>query len=126
MAQIGYLKVKATASRARLPVEDTAVTVLSDDGRLLALQLTNSSGNTRPIRVEVPDIANSQSPDLEGPAFIAVNIYARAEGYAQILARGVQVFADTTTVQELHLVPLSELPGVWNETEIFETPAQNL
>ena len=126
MAQIGTLKIKATASRARLPVEDTSVAVLSDDGKLLALQLTDSSGNTRPIRVEVPDIANSQSPDPGKPVFRAVNIYARAEGFAQVLMQNVQVFSDTTTVQEIRLVPLSELPGVWNDREVFDTPAQNL
>ena len=126
LAQIGYLRIKATASRARLPVEDTAVAVLSDDGKLLALQLTDSSGNTAPIRIEVPNAENSQSPDPGKPVFRAVSIYARAEGFAQILVRNVQVFADTTTVQELRLVPLSELPGTWNDREVFDTPPQNL
>lgn len=126
MSQIGYLQVKATTSRARLPLENVAVSVLSEDGKLLGLRLTDSSGNTSLIRLEVPDISNSQTPDTGEPAFVAVNVYARAEDYVQILARDVQVFPDTTTVQEMHMVPLSELPGSWNDTEIFDTPAQNL
>ena len=38
----------------------------------------------------------------------------------------LQVFADTTTNQNLEMIPLSELPGAWNQTEIFDTPRQNL
>ena len=38
----------------------------------------------------------------------------------------LQVFADTTTNQNLEMIPLSELPGRWDQTEIFDTPRQNL
>ena len=53
-------------------------------------------------------------------------IRARAEDYEQVLVRGVQVFPDTVTTQELQFVPLAELPGSWNRVEIFDTPPQNL
>ena len=55
-----------------------------------------------------------------------MNLYARAEDYEQVLVRGVQVFADTVTTQELQFVPLSELPGSWKQVEVFDTPPQNL
>lgn len=126
MPEIGYLQVKATTSRAELPLEDVAVSILDDNGKLLGLRLTDSSGNTRPIRLEVPDFANGQAPDPGKPVFASVNLYARAENYTQVLVRHVQVFPQTTTVQQLHLVPLSRMPGAWNDTELFETPAQNL
>lgn len=125
MPAIGYIQVKAYTSRAELPVEDAAVTVVDDSGRLLGLRLTDSSGLTTPIRVEVPDRAESQTPGNAKP-FVSVNLYARAEDYEQMLARGIQVFADTTTVQELQFVPLPELPGDWNPVEVFDTPPQNL
>ena len=38
----------------------------------------------------------------------------------------LQVFADTTTVQNLEMIPLSELPASWDQTVIFDTPPQNL
>ncbi len=126
MSAIGYLKVKATTSRARLPLEDAAISVVGENGKLLALRLTDSSGNTGPIKVEVPNRANSQTPDTGKPPFVAVDIYGRAELYTQILVQGVQIFPDTTTVQELNMIPLSEMPGAWNETEIYDTPAQDL
>lgn len=125
MSAVGYIQATAYASRARLPLEDVAVSVVDDEGRLLGLRTTNSSGQTTPIRLTVPDRAESQSPGQEKP-FVTVNLYARAEGYEQILARGIQVFADTVTNQELQMVPLSELPGSWKQVEVFDTPPQNL
>ena len=125
MPAVGYIQVKAYTSRAQLPLEDAAVTVVDDEGRLLGLRLTNSSGLTTPIRVEVPDRSASQQPGA-GKPFVSVNLYARAEGYEQVLARGIQVFADTTTLQELQFVPLPELPGSWNPVQVYDTPAQDL
>ena len=125
MPAIGYIQVRAYTSRAQLPVEDAAVSVVDDQGRLLGLRTTNSSGLTTPIRLEVPDRSMSQSPGSAKP-FVTVNLYARAEDYEQVLVRGVQVFADTVTTQELQFVPLSELPGSWKQVEVFDTPPQNL
>ena len=125
MPAIGYIQAKAYTSRARLPVEDAAVSVVDDEGRLLGLRTTDSSGLTTPIRLEVPDLSESQSPG-NGKPFVTVNLYARAEGYEQVLVRGIQVFADTTTTQELQFIPLAELPGSWNRLEVFDTPPQNL
>ena len=125
MSAVGYIQIKAYASRAELPVEDAAVAVVDEEGRLLGLRLTDDSGLTTPIRIQVPDRAASQAPGNAKP-FVTVNLYARAEDYEQVLARGIQVFADTTTLQELQFVPLPELPGSWNPVEVFDTPPQNL
>lgn len=125
MPAFGYIQAKAYTSRAKLPVEDAAVSVVDEEGRLLGLRTTNSSGLTTPIRLEVPDKVQSQSPG-NGKPFVSVNLYARAEDFEQVLVRGVQVFADTVTTQELQFVPLSELPGSWKQVEVFDTPPQNL
>ena len=125
MSAVGYLQAMAYASRARLPLEDVAVSVVDDEGRLLGLRTTNSSGQTTPIRLTVPDRAQSQTPGQQKP-FVTVNLYARAEGYEQILIRGIQVFADTVTEQQLQMIPLAELPGSWNQVEVYDTPPQNL
>ena len=125
MSAVGYIQATAYASRAKLPLEDVAVSIVDDEGRLLGLRTTNSSGQTTPIRLSVPDRAESQSPGQTKP-FVTVNLYARAEDYEQILIRGIQVFADTVTEQELQMIPLAELPGSWNRVEIYDTPPQNL
>ena len=125
MSAVGYIQAMSYASRAKLPLEDVAISVVDDAGRLLGLRTTNSSGQITPIRLTVPDRAESQSPGQDKP-FVTVNLYARAEGYEQILIRGIQVFADTVTQQELQMVPLSELPGSWKQVEVYDTPPQNL
>lgn len=126
MSAIGYIQAKAYTSRAQIPLEDVAVSVVDSDGRLLGLRTTDKNGLTTPIRLEVPDLQNSQSPDTGQPAFATVNLYARADRYGQILVRNVQVFPDTVTMQELAMIPLSELPQSWNQQEIFTTTPQNL
>lgn len=125
MPAYGYIRVKAYTSRAQIPVEDAAISVVDDAGKLLGLRSTDSSGLTTPIRLEVPDISQSQTPG-NGKPFVTVNLYARAEDFEQVLVRGVQVFPDTVTTQDLQFVPLAELPGSWNQVEIFDTPPQNL
>ena len=125
MPAFGYIQAKAYTSRAQLPVEDAAISIVDENGRLLGLRTTNSSGMTTPIRLEVPDSAQSQAPGNPKP-FVTVNLYARAEDYEQVLVRGIQVFPDTVTTQSLQFVPLSELPGSRNQVEIFDTPPQNL
>ena len=125
MPAFGYIQAKAFTSRAKLPLEDAAISVVDDSGRLLGLRTTNSSGLTTPIRLEVPDRSESLSPGTAKP-FVTVNLYARAEDYEQVLARNIQVFADTVTTQELQFVPLSELPGSRNQVVVFDTPPQNL
>ncbi len=125
MPAFGYIQAKAYTSRARLPVEDAAISVVDENGRLLGLRTTNSSGQTTPIRLEVPEAAQSQSPGNAKP-YVTVNLYARAEDYEQVLVRGVQVFPDTVTTQELQFIPLSEFPGSRSQVSVFDTPPQNL
>lgn len=126
MSATGYIQVHAYTSNARLPLQDVAVTVTAEDGTAIALRLTDRSGRIRPIEIPVPDKAESQSPDPAERPFATVNLYARIKGYEQIENENLQVFADTTTDQNLEFIPLSELPGQWDQTVIFNTPPQNL
>lgn len=126
MPATGYIQVYAYSSYARLPLQDVAVTVTAPDGTALALQLTDRSGKIAPIPVPVPDKAASQTPDTGEVPFATVNLQARLRGYEQIFIKGLQIFADTTTDQDLEMIPLSELPAQWDRSETFDTPPQNL
>lgn len=126
MSAIGYIQAKAYTSRARIPLEDVSVIITDTDNRLLGLRLTDESGITKPLAVEVPDLADSQQPENGMRPFTQVNLYARLRDYEQIEAMEVQIFADTVTLQELAMIPLSELPGKFDKAEIFDTPPQNL
>lgn len=121
------MQVRAYASYAQVPLKDVAVAVTDVGGAAIALRLTNRSGLLdTPIEIEVPELSASQSPDTGITPFSRVNVYARLNGYEEIFTENVQIFADTTTDQNLEMIPLSEFPELRNESERFDTPAQNL
>ena len=126
MPATGYIQVHAYSSYAQLPLENVAIAVTSTDGTAIALRLTDRSGQIAPIAVPVPDLAQSQSPDPGEKPFTSVNLYAQLKGYEQIESENLQVFADTTTLQNLEMIPLAELPQNWSQNVIFNTPPQNL
>ena len=126
MDAIGYITVHAYTSYAQFPLKDVAITITAPDGTAIAMRLTNRNGQIDPVSIPVPARSASLAPGLSETPFTAVNLYARLRGYEQIEIENLQVFADTTTNQNLEMIPLSELPGKWDQTEIFETYRQNL
>jgi hypothetical protein len=127
MSAIGYIQVHAYTSYAQIPLQDVAVSITDTNGAAIALRLTNRSGFLdQPIEIEVPDLSASQTPGTGVIPFAIVNIYARLNNYETIEIENLQVFANTTTLQNLEMIPLSELPSSWNKLEIFNTPPQNL
>ena len=126
MSATGYIQVRAYTSYAQLPLEGVAVTVTASDGTAIAFRVTDRSGQIPLVEVPVPDKTESLTPDPAEKPFTTVNIYARLKGYEQLENEDVQVFADTVTDQNLAMIPLSELPGSWDQTAVFLTPPQNL
>lgn len=126
MPATGYIQVHAYSSYAQLPLENVAVSVTATDGTAIALRLTDRSGQIAPIAIPVPDLQESQSPEPGEKPFTSVNLYAHLKGYEMIEAENLQVFADTTTLQNLEMIPLAELPQSWSQNMIINTPPQNL
>ena len=126
MSSIGYLKARAYTSVAQYPLQDAAVTVTAADGTALAMRLTDRNGLVAPIEIPVPDREESRVPDPPEIPFTTVSLYAHLQGYEQVKYEGIQIFAGTTTDQDIRMVPLSEYPQVWDQTEEFLTPPQNL
>lgn len=126
MNATGYITVHAYTSYAQFPLKDVAISVTATDGTAIAMRLTDRNGLIKPIEIPVPDRNLSLTPNSSEVPFTTVNLYARLKGYEQIEIENLQVFADTTTNQNLVMIPLSELPGRWDQTEIFDTSKQNL
>ena len=126
MSAKGYITAHAYTSYAFLPLQNVAITVTAPDGTAIAMRISDRNGLIVPIEVPVPDKSASQNPDTGEVPFTTVNLYARLKGYEQIEIENLQVFADTTTNQNLEMIPLSELPGRWDQIAIFDTPPQNL
>ena len=126
MPATGYIQVHAYSSYAQLPLENVTIAVTATDGTAIALRLTDRSGQIAPIAIPVPDLAESQSPEPDEKPFTSVNLYAHLKGYEMIESENLQVFAGTTTLQNLEMIPLAELPQSWSQNVIFNTPPQNL
>lgn len=127
MSAKGYIQVRAFESFAQIPLKDVAVSVAEVNGGAIALRLTNRNGMLdAPVEIIVPDFSESRSPNTGVIPFAIVDLYARLENYETIEIKNLQIFADTTTFQDLEMIPLSELPDRWNKLETFDTPPQNL
>ena len=126
MSSNGYITARAYMSYAQIPLEDVAVVVTAQDGTAIAMRLTDRNGKILPIEVPVPDKNESQQPEPGEKPFTNVNLYARLAGFEQVDAEDLQVFADTITVQDLEMVPLSELPNQFDQSVRYRTPPQNL
>ena len=127
LSSTGYIQVRAYTSNALIPLKDVAVTITDTSGAAIAMRLTNRNGLLdAPIEIPVPDRSASESPNSGIIPYTAVDLYARIENFEEIHAERVQVFPDTLTIQDLKMIPLSELPDNWNKAELFNTPAQNL
>ena len=126
MPDNGFLQLRAYTSAAQFPLQDVAITVTATDGTAIAMRLTDRNGLITPIEIPVPDRSESLQPNPVERPYTAVNLYARKRGYEQVEAENLQIFADTTTYQNLEMIPLAELPAGWDQTVIFDTPPQNL
>ena len=127
MSATGYIQINAYTSNARIPLQGAAITITRPDGSAIAMRLTNRSGTLdAPIEITVPDRAASQTPNTGIVPFTDVNLYGRLENFETIEIENLQVFPATLTVQDLAMIPLSELPESYNQVEIFNTPPQNL
>ena len=126
MPATGFIQLRAYTSTAQFPLKDVAITVTATDGTAIAMRLTNRNGLITPIEIPVPDREESLQPDPAERPFASVNLYARKQGYEQVESENLQVFADTTTFQNLEMIPLAELPQNWDQTVIYNTPPQNL
>jgi len=126
ISSTGYIQVRAYTSYAQLPLQDVAITVTAPDGTAIAMRTTDRNGRIAPIPVPVPDRSESLSPDPAERPFALVNLYAHKRGYERVESENLQLFAGTTTIQNLEMIPLSELPGSWSQYVIYDTPPQNL
>ena len=126
MSATGYITLRAYTSTAQFPLQNVAVVVTAEDGTAIAMRLTDRNGLIQPIEIPVPEKNESLSPDPGERPFAIVNLYARRKGYEQVESENLQVFADTTTNQNLEMIPLAELPDAWDQNVVYFTPPQNL
>ena len=128
MDKKGSFTAQVYTSRAELPVENAAVTILTADennSRIISHSLTDSSGKTKPVFIDTPAIELSQAPGNEYP-FTSVNVKIDHPEFYGVLIRDVQIFSDTETLQIAALIPIEETNSRHDVTETVNITPQNL
>lgn len=126
MSAIGYIQARAFTSSAQIPLRDVTVIITAPDETAIAMRVTDRSGLIAPIEIPVPDLSESQDPGAPERPYALVNMYAHHNNFGAFESRNIQVFADTTTFQNIMLIPLSQLPNGAEDSMNVTTPPQNL
>lgn len=126
MPATGFIQVNAYSSNARIPLQGVVISITSVQGAAIALRLTDRSGRIALVPIATPETSESQEPNPQEQPFAVVDLHAALPDYEQITIENLQVFPGITTIQDLELIPLSEMPNSFNQSETFDTPPQNL
>lgn len=114
MEETGTLLVRVYTSQAQIPVEGAtvAVTGREQEGKraLISLQVTDSSGTIRPVRISAPAAIDSTQPDPpEGTVpFASCDVWAEHPNFATLVMEGVQIFPGVETIQNMELIPVAQ------------------
>lgn len=104
----GRLNVNVYMGAVGTPAENAIVKITSSDdpsGEMEQL-VTNSSGRTEVITLPTPPTEFSMDPEQEQP-FRRYNIDVLLDGFKETIINGVQLFPDTTAIQEVRLEPIT-------------------
>ncbi|MCI8422874.1 MAG: spore cortex-lytic protein [Lawsonibacter sp.] len=116
MSDSGTLIVRVYTSQAQIPLQGATVVVASpcqvEAGKfnLISVQITDSSGQIKPITIETPAAGESTGPDgapQGSEPFAQCCIWAEHPGFVMLQIEGVQIFPGVETMQDIELVPLA-------------------
>ena len=107
----GYLTVNVTSADGAIPIPDATVAVRLIEGgvpRIIAVLITDESGQTPEIIIETPPVDLSLDPDAATPPYSLVDVETTAYGYYSMANISVPVFPGVRSVQNINMIPLPE------------------
>ena len=102
----GQLIIKAKSGTVDYPVGNVMITLTSELGEnstVEAVLHTDESGIAGPV---VLPASGFPAPGEEKKDLLRYTVEADREGYYSIIRYGVNIFPDTTTIQNLFMIPL--------------------
>jgi peptidoglycan hydrolase-like protein with peptidoglycan-binding domain len=125
----GFIKVELFTAREVVPISGGNIFILKstsvdfDKGQILS---TDSSGITRLLEIDTPDVELSQSKDSKGIPYTVYDLYARAPGYKDAVVEGVQIFPNQLSIQQIEMVPTARKREFLEELEYNYIPPHQL
>ncbi len=116
----GLLKINVYRGKVGVPAENAEVSILDPETNVVIEQAkTDSEGQLPPIRLTSPPLANSDSHDAPRP-FNQYNMRVRLADFGDALVDNIQIYPDTTAIQNVSLKPLIEdiyipYPVLWGD-----------
>lgn len=117
----GYLKFGVFDISVGNPANNAKIVVsVTENGTEVPLftLFTNESGQSSVIELETPPFDYSLQPDQPQP-YSSYNAVITASGYETEEINGIQVYANSTSIQNVNLIPLNV---VENGTEVINIP----
>ncbi len=135
----GLLKVNVYDENIGKPAKNAEVQIFEPSGsNMISEDTTNSEGQTTPVALSAPPAAYSESSTEPRP-FNQYDLRVRAEGYDEVFIQNVQIYPETTAIQNVFLRRTPQdvvipYPTLWGdfpskipESEIKQLPfASNL
>lgn len=124
--QTGGLIVSVFNTTVALPIASARVIIsqVNEQGEQeeIAEEFTDISGKTEAIQLPAPPLQYSLEPDQPKP-YSEYDVYVEAPGFEPALINGVQIFSNTTAIQEIYLIPIQDST---EDEEIINIPAPTL
>ena len=103
----GTLRIETFTANRAIPIGDAVIRVKNEEGnRLVAVFVTDSSGNTQSFTLPTPDRALSETPNAVHP-FVNYLVDINAEGFTPQTNLPVQMFGGTESLLPANLIPLN-------------------
>ncbi len=125
----GFIKVELFTAREVVPVSGGNIFILKstsvdfDKGHILT---TDSSGITKILEVDTPDIELSKNKDSDQIPYSVYDLNVRAPGYKDAVVEGVQVFSNEVSIQQVEMIPTTKEREFLEELEHNYIPPHQL
>ncbi|MDM5154411.1 peptidoglycan-binding protein [Bacillus sp. DX1.1] len=115
------------------PIKDVKISIyeMTEEGQVLTSRQsnvitvhTNEFGETDTIALPAPAKENALDP-LGSKPYLEYAVSIEAAGYAPVILRGTQIFADVTAKQMMELIPVSGTEGR-QSVEVIDIPEHTL
>ena len=107
LTDTGTLRIETFTANRAIPIKGAVIRVKNEEeNRLVAVFVSNSSGNTQSFTLPTPDRALSETPEAARP-FVNYLVDINAEGFTPQTNLPVQMFGGTQSYLPANLIPLN-------------------